>query len=202
MWDKWYFTTNQTESTCDHLLQTSKRDVVLSQQEMGQRGLLWIQARNKTVSHPSWNQSFFRAVLQEEHPNPVLKGHSWARFTILPEKQGLHWEIISLLKATPEDWVCTPSIHNLVQGRKHIFLDSFAKCVAWRNTGSNKNCLNFTFLISLWRNTCLDESSWGMKDTLKLVQINFPQRSSWLFSALMHFLTKFTSLTTISPRDK
>lgn len=50
--------------------------------------------------------------------------------------------------------------------------------------------------------TCLDESSWGMNDTLKLVHINFPQRSSWLFSALMHFFTKFTSLTTISPDDK
>lgn len=41
-----------------------------------------------------------------------------------------------------------------------------------------------------------------MKETLKLVHINFPQRSSWLLSALMHFLTKFTSLTTISPGDK
>lgn len=50
--------------------------------------------------------------------------------------------------------------------------------------------------------TCLDESSWGMNDTLKLVHINFPQRSSWLFSALMHFFTKFTSLTTISPDDQ
>lgn len=41
-----------------------------------------------------------------------------------------------------------------------------------------------------------------MKETLKLVQINFPQRPSWLLSALRHFLTKFTSLTTISPGEK
>lgn len=32
---------NQTESTCYYLLKTSERDVMLSQQEMGQRGLLW-----------------------------------------------------------------------------------------------------------------------------------------------------------------
>lgn len=91
----------------------------------------------------------------------------------------------------------------------------FSECVFWlvgekighRRLGLEKPDLQSSWgkttdLRSLWINTCLDESSWGMKDTLKLVQINFPQRSSWLFSALMHFLTKFTSLTTISPSDE
>ena len=49
------------------------------------------------------------------------------------------------------------------------------------------------------RPTGLARASWVTKETLKLVQISFPQRSSRLFSAAMHFLTKFTSLTTISP---
>lgn len=38
-----------------------------------------------------------------------------------------------------------------------------------------------------------------MKEILKLLQTSFPHRSYWLVSVAMHFLTKFTSLTTISP---
>lgn len=50
--------------------------------------------------------------------------------------------------------------------------------------------------------TCCGKESWVTKDTLKLVQMSFPHRSSWLLSAPMHFLTKFASFTTISPVEK
>lgn len=52
MWHKWYFTSNQIESTCYNLLQTSKRNVMFSQQEVGQRGPLWYRQETKQSSHP------------------------------------------------------------------------------------------------------------------------------------------------------
>jgi hypothetical protein len=47
----------------------------------------------------------------------------------------------------------------------------------------------------------MGRASWVMKETLKLVHISFPHRSPWLLSDPMHFLTKLTSFTTISPED-
>ena len=41
-----------------------------------------------------------------------------------------------------------------------------------------------------------------MKEILKLLHISFPHKSYWLVSDAMHFLTKLTSFTTISPLQK
>lgn len=42
----------------------------------------------------------------------------------------------------------------------------------------------------------------SIKEILKLLHINFPHKSYWLVSVAMHFLTKLTSFTTISPKKK
>lgn len=52
------------------------------------------------------------------------------------------------------------------------------------------------------RRTCNGTGSSVRKEILKLLQTSFPHRSYWLVSAAMHFLTKFTSFTTISPFKK
>lgn len=49
-------------------------------------------------------------------------------------------------------------------------------------------------------NTCNGIGSSVMKEILKLLHINLPHKSYWLVSVAMHFLTKLTSFTTISPK--
>ena len=50
--------------------------------------------------------------------------------------------------------------------------------------------------------TCSGSGPSVTKEILKLVQISLPHKSYWLVSVAMHFLTKLTSFTTISPLKK